>query len=103
MATKIGTKKRVRVRTYAISSTGIETATSPDALTVLTGVRFDGTLILETSDTWPASGAIVEDAEGDFHFDYTTTHEGTVEIRAEATGVIVVAEQTSFPVAKRNL
>lgn len=97
--TKIGTRKRIRFRTYEIARDGTKTATDPTVLTVSLDLEVGATV----TTAWPADGVITKIATGDFELLYTTTEAGVVQVRAAATGAIVVAEQTSFTVAASNV
>lgn len=98
-ATKIGTKKRIRIYTYEIARDGTKTATDPTLLTLWIDLPVGVTI----TSAWPTDGVITKIATGDFEYLYTTTESGMMQLRVAATGAIVVAEQTSFTVAASNV
>jgi hypothetical protein len=96
--TKIGTKKRLRFRCYDETVTP-HVAADPTALTVIIDLPVGATV----NTVWPADGVIVRESVGVFHLDYTTTESGLMQVRGEATGALVVAEQLAFSVAPTNI
>ncbi len=96
--TKIGTKKRIRVFVYDLTVTPRVLA-DPTSLKVIIGRPVSAALAY----TWPDDVQVVRDGRGRYHLDFVTTEAGQHDVRGEALGAIVVAEQASFLVAEKNV
>jgi len=95
---KVGTRKRLRFSVYDLSVTPRVLA-DPTTLRVIIGRPISSALAY----TYPTDAQVVRDGVGLYHVDYTPTEAGLYQIRGEATGLIVAAEQASFPVDRVNV